>query len=151
MIRCNQCGTLHTTNTLFCDECGNRLSPDEVVAARKTPDARAQDRPLAVDLSTSDGQKHFHIMLEQQALIGRKDESTSTLPDVDLAPAGGQSAGVSRRHARLVRQGASVFVEDLNSMNGTYLRGQRLPANSPQRVERDDELQFGKVVLRIQF
>ncbi len=151
MIRCNQCGALHTTNTLFCDECGNRLSADGVVAAGKSPDVRAQDIPLAVDLSTPDGQKHFHILLEQQALIGRRDEATSTLPDVDLEPAGGQSGGVSRRHARLVRQGASVLVEDLNSMNGTYLRGQRLPANSPQAVERDDELQFGKVVLRIQY
>ena len=44
-----------------------------------------------------------------------------------------------------------MLIEDLNSLNGTFVRGLRLPANTPYVVEPNDELQFGKILLRIEF
>ena len=38
---------------------------------------------------------------------------------------------VSRRHARLLRQGEQVLLEDLGSSNGTFVNGQRLSAPFP--------------------
>ncbi|HLV20273.1 MAG TPA: GGDEF domain-containing protein [Polyangiaceae bacterium] len=35
-------------------------------------------------------------------------------------------AGVSRRHARVVREGGVHFLQDLRSRNGTYLKGERI-------------------------
>ena len=40
---------------------------------------------------------------------------------------------VSRRHARIVVDGASATLEDLGSKNGTYLDGQRVSGAAPLR------------------
>ena len=47
--------------------------------------------------------------------------------------------GVSRRHARVVREGASVFIEDMGSANGTFLNGERLTSQQERRL-RDQDL-----------
>ena len=148
MIRCGQCGARHPANTLFCDECGSRLSA-EAADNRPPQPAPGQDL-LAVELSTPDGQTCYRVLLDREVLIGRRDDPRSTRPEVNLA-GGDKERGVSRRHARLLREGKSVLIEDLNSLNGTYWKGMRLPAHAPQAVEPGDELQFATIVLRVQF
>jgi hypothetical protein len=54
----------------------------------------------------------------------------------------------STRHARLVRQGAIVVIEDLGSTNGTYLNGERLTAD--RRVSDGDIITVGSVNLRFE-
>ncbi len=152
MIRCNACGAAHPANTLFCDECGNRLSQEHKVT--KTSFAvqpPAEDAPFTIHVSTPNADQQFEILLDKSALIGRKDDSAGAAPDIDLEGLNGKREGVSRRHARLVRQGRQVLIEDLNSLNGTFVRGARLPAHTPHVVQSDDELQFGKLVLKIEF
>lgn len=56
-------------------------------------------------------------------LMGRSEECDLPLQDL----------GVSRRHARLHIRPDQVFVEDLNSGNGTWLRGRRIEGTSPLR------------------
>jgi DNA-binding winged helix-turn-helix (wHTH) protein len=48
---------------------------------------------------------------------------------------------VSRRHARIVLTGLRATVEDLESRNGTFLRGQ--PVNRPTVLADGDEIAFG--------
>lgn len=48
---------------------------------------------------------------------------------------------VSRHHARLVRSGCQVVVEDLGSKNGTFVRGARI--TSPVTVGDGDTIRFG--------
>lgn len=50
---------------------------------------------------------------------------------------------VSRHHARIFVEGNSVTVEDLESRNGTFVKGLRIYA--PIQVEDGDELHFGMV------
>jgi pSer/pThr/pTyr-binding forkhead associated (FHA) protein len=59
------------------------------------------------------------------------------------------SASVSRRHARITVEGDRVTVEDLNSKNGTRVRGNRI--STPWRLADGDEVRFGSigVTLRI--
>ena len=47
----------------------------------------------------------------------------------------------STRHARLVRQGAIVVIEDLGSTNGTYLNEELL--TGPQPLHRGDRVRIG--------
>jgi predicted component of type VI protein secretion system len=48
---------------------------------------------------------------------------------------------VSRRHARFSRQGPAVFVEDLGSLTGTWLNGERIAAR--RRVRPGDLVEIG--------
>ena len=52
---------------------------------------------------------------------------------------------VSRRHAVLVRKGSHFTVRDASSLNGTYLRGERI--DDEAELEDGDELQIGKFKL----
>jgi predicted component of type VI protein secretion system len=53
------------------------------------------------------------------------------------------SGAVSRRHARLVRHGREVTIEDLGSSNGTFVNGERLSA--PRALRDQDRVQLGAV------
>lgn len=54
--------------------------------------------------------------------------------------------GVSRRHARLHREGVSVTIEDLGSKNGTFIGDTMLRA--PRALHDGDNIQVGSVALR---
>lgn len=66
--------------------------------------------------------------------VGRDPENHLFLDDVT----------VSRHHARVVRAAAGFVVEDLNSLNGTYVNRSRIERH--QLVD-GDELQIGKFKL----
>lgn len=51
---------------------------------------------------------------------------------------------VSTVHARLFRRGDDVYVEDLNSRNGTFVNGHQV--ETPTRIRRGDKVQFGRTV-----
>lgn len=86
-----------------------------------------------------------------QAVIGRNDPVSKFFPDIDLTPYGALEGGVGRRHARLFIHEGQLMVEDMDSTNGTLLNGQKLASRQPQLVRDGDHLQFGKLLLRIQF
>jgi pSer/pThr/pTyr-binding forkhead associated (FHA) protein len=79
-------------------------------------------------------------------VIGREDPVSGIFPDIDTDQLGGQEAGVGRRHAQLIIQGNQVFIEDLNSVNGTVLNKQRVSPGSPQALTDGDEIRLGKLV-----
>ena len=155
MIRCGACGGVHPPNTLYCDECGTRLTDAKRVETEELPreptTSASSHSPINIAFITPDRVTRFECLLKTELDIGRADPSLATKPEVDLTLLSGASQGVSRRHARLVRAGPQVLLEDLNSLNGTYLRGIRLTPHHPQSIHPGDELQFGRVVLKIQF
>ena len=55
------------------------------------------------------------------------------------------SQAVSRRHAQIYCEDDSFFVEDLGSVNGTYLNGNRLKTSTP--LADGDQLKIGDFVL----
>jgi DNA-binding winged helix-turn-helix (wHTH) protein len=55
--------------------------------------------------------------------------------------------GVSRRHARIIVEGANVIVEDLGSQNGTFVRGEKISGRAA--LEDGDELRLGPVSMLI--
>ena len=158
MIRCASCGAAHPGNTLFCDECGFRLSdtpPDtSPLRAQAQASSRAgpslpesrETQPLVVKLATRDAETRYECALQTELLIGRADHG-GTKPDIDLTGLRGIEQGVSRRHARIVRAGDDAALEDLSSLNGTFIGGHRLTPGRPEVIRPGDELQFGKIVL----
>ena len=165
MIKCPSCGKSHPENTLFCDECGAYL----LVEGRKrtdplgiedvawmeadfgviTPLESAATKPLTIRVSILDSGRQIELPLDKEISIGRLDAATATFPDVDLIADGGMERGVSRRHAKITRKGSELFLEDLDSVNGTFLNGKRLTPYLPHALKDEDEIRLGKLVMRI--
>jgi DNA-binding winged helix-turn-helix (wHTH) protein len=64
-------------------------------------------------------------------LLGRDDDAIVWIED----------AVVSRRHARIVIDETGAVLEDLDSRNGTYLRGKRIEA--PTKLADEDQVTIG--------
>lgn len=85
-------------------------------------------------------------------LIGRNDfRSGGFSPDVDLGPLGGHERGVSRAHARLHLEDGKLYVTDLYSSNGTYLRKEQLKPEKPYPLFHGDELLLGAMSITVEF
>lgn len=83
--------------------------------------------------------------------IGRSDLDSGFRPDLDLARYGARKRGVSRKHARLHLLRGSLYVTDLESANGAFLNGERLPPHEPHMLISGDNLMLGRLGIRIQF
>lgn len=82
-------------------------------------------------------------------IIGRSDPVRGIYPDVDVTPAGGDTHGVSRKHARVFYREGQYYLEDLNSTNFTFLNRQKLLPGHPYPVKDGDELRVGLLALQI--
>jgi pSer/pThr/pTyr-binding forkhead associated (FHA) protein len=77
------------------------------------------------------------IALDQEIMLGRQVGSDICLPD----------PRVSRTHARISPQEAHFVIEDLQSSNGTLLRGSRLFPGVPYRLNHEDEIKIGSTLM----
>lgn len=93
------------------------------------------------------------LEVRDKIVIGRSDPVASFYPDLDLSPYGGQKKGVSRRHATIIQddEQKALFLEDLNSTNGTRINGFSLEPRRRYRLRDGDELEFGKVQMVLRF
>jgi pSer/pThr/pTyr-binding forkhead associated (FHA) protein len=87
----------------------------------------------------------------QEVVIGRLDRVTGFSPTVDLTDLGGKAKGVSRRHATISIRGDLLVITDHNSMNGTFLNGQRLVPEQARVLRDTDVLRIGRINLLIHF
>jgi len=55
---------------------------------------------------------------------------------------------ISRKHARLRRNGTNIQLEDLGSGNGTFVNGQRI--NGSVTLQHDDRVKFGPLLTRFE-
>ncbi len=96
------------------------------------------------------GRKGQEFPLEDgNNLIGRWDPETGSFPEVDL-DADDPEAKISRKHALCRIENGKITVEDIGSLNGTYVnRGQRLQPGSPSDIKNGDEVIIGKTFLKL--
>jgi predicted amidophosphoribosyltransferase len=85
-----------------------------------------------------------------EVLIGREDPVSGIFPDIDLTDYGGDEGGVSRKHARITVQGAQFFIEDLNSVNHTFVNREQLVFGDQRPLLSGDEISLGRVKLIFQ-
>ena len=79
--------------------------------------------------------------------IGREDPISGIHPEIDLTPFGGESGGVSRQHARLIRSGEQWSIVDLGSTNYTRVDGVRIEPGAPHPLKDGARLQFGRLTV----
>jgi len=164
---CPQCGFSNPDGTVFCGSCGMQLveapvTPEIEPAKEAAPSAAPEIEPVekaAPPAAPPSDQIIGRLAVKKtgndivippgltEAIVGREDPVSGIFPEIDLDPHGGHDGGVGRRHARLFIQGAQLMIEDLDSVNGTLVNKQKLPAREPHQVADGDELRFGKVVV----
>jgi FHA domain len=84
-----------------------------------------------------------------QNFIGRWDPETGSFPEVDLEQ-DDPEAKISRKHALIIIENGKITIEDIGSLNGTYVnRGNRLIPGTPLEIKADDEVIIGKTFLKL--
>jgi CRP-like cAMP-binding protein len=91
------------------------------------------------------------IRLEARAefLVGRPDPVTATTPEVNLGPYDAQRS-LSRRHAKILNDGSAWRVrEEVGTLNGTFVNGQRLKPGVATTFAIGDVLRFGSIDMTV--
>lgn len=77
------------------------------------------------------------IPIRSDLTIGRKDDNSIIISDQH----------VSGNHAKITVRNDSLFIEDLNSTNGTYLNGNKI--SNKMKLSNKDEIKIGTAVFKI--
>jgi CRP-like cAMP-binding protein len=100
---------------------------------------------LAYLISTATGRTY--PITKDVAIIGRYDKVTGLAPDVDLTEEDPHRY-VSRRHAVLLyEEGQWKLIEEIGTINGTFLNKKRIPNGVPVPLQDGDQVTFANVTL----
>lgn len=169
MIKCPFCGVEQVDNTIFCSECGVYLLEDERQSTEaldfeaidwgdevdETATPSNSDSPpkgtdvLTIHLKVGEDARELEVPLSKSLHLGRMDPASDVFPEIDLSSDNGLEKGVSRRHARILKRNNAVVVEDLGSINGTFVNGKRLAPYLPETLNNGDQLQLGNLVIEV--
>lgn len=84
--------------------------------------------------------------VECDSVLGRTDVERDDAPELEFD----RDDAVSRRHARISVRHGRFLLQDLNSLNGTWLNGRKLPSGSDVPLQPGDEIEIGeRSVLRV--
>jgi tRNA A-37 threonylcarbamoyl transferase component Bud32 len=143
MVFCGFCGGRIAADDVYCAHCGQR-QPLVGVGSAALRQARATAKLIVTGTTELDAQ--FQLQKENN-LVGRSDPHSNIFPEVDLSRFDPETK-VSRRHARIWRQGETFLIEDLNSVNGTVINDAvRLAPHQPRVLESGDKLRLGETTL----
>jgi len=131
---------------------GEMTAPAPAVAPAPAPAAAAAlfKAKLAITRGTIRERQGHEFELETgNNLIGRWDPDTGSFPEVDL-DADDPEAKISRKHALIRIDGGKITIEDIGSLNGTYVNRQpRLQPGTPAELKDGDEVIIGKTFLKL--
>jgi FHA domain len=151
-LHCPDCGFVNADGANYCQRCGHFLSAgatQEHSAEPTTATYRVGETGELIPIDLDDAAAHGPVLVIRagggrvgesfpldgdRMTIGRRPDSDIFLDDVT----------VSRDHALLVRRGGDLYLDDLGSLNGSYVNRRRIESH---RLEDGDELQIGKYKL----
>jgi hypothetical protein len=166
VVKCPVCQREHPENTPFCNECGAYLpggngNETEVLPIGGVTWMNREEMggapgvdvtsPLGLKLTIPDSGRDMEVPLTKEVTIGRLDPASASFPNVDLTSDEALDKGISRYYAKITRRGREVFIEDLGSMNGTYVNRKKLIPYLPEVLRNGDQLHTGKLLLRVSF
>lgn len=149
-MRCPKCDAENQAGSRFCSQCGTplqtgdttRMIPvvtDDMNASMFELDPREAEAvsqlapgSALMIIHRGSGAGARYLIDTDVTSIGRHPDSDIFLDDIT----------VSRHHAKLVRRGDSIAVEDLGSLNGTYVNRTLVDGSAQLRI--GDEVQIGK-------
>jgi pSer/pThr/pTyr-binding forkhead associated (FHA) protein len=149
-VHCPECGFVNPEGANYCQKCGAFLADTADRPSGETTEAyevdetgelkpvdlqrvKAEGGTLAIRSGGGRAGEVFNIAGERMT-IGRSPDAEIFLDDVT----------VSRNHALLVRRRDGLYIDDLGSLNGTYVNRRRIESH---KLQNGDELQVGKYKL----
>jgi serine/threonine-protein kinase len=150
-VFCGFCGQRIVATDLFCAFCGAKQPiaqqgvHSEIYTRSGAPTAK-----LIIEGTSELATPTFSLQKDEN-LVGRRDPMSNIFPEVDLSKYDPQTK-ISRRHARIWREGANFLVEDLGSSNGTVVASTaldsfRLVPHKPHVLSSGDKLRVGDTTL----
>ena len=144
-IYCPECGFQNMESAHYCSRCGALLvvesDPDETTMTISADEVQDEHADLLEELGiegpalvirSGGGRTGEAFAIERaQTTIGRSPDCDIFLDDVT----------VSRRHAAVTKVDTGFTIEDLGSLNGTFLNRSRIERGE---LEHGDEVQIGK-------
>jgi CRP-like cAMP-binding protein len=136
---------LRRTNELLEQAAGQAVELDDSSIGAK-PKADPDPNARLVEINSG---VVFPLADQRETTIGRIDPVTGIHPDVDLTPVDSKRS-TSRRHAKIRREDDASFtvIEDVGTMNGTFVNGVRLTAGRGVPVNLGDTVTFGTIQCR---
>jgi serine/threonine-protein kinase len=121
-VFCGFCGQRIVATDMFCAFCGSKqpISQHGVHSEVYASHAIAGQTAKLVIEGTSELDSPVFSLEKTENLVGRRDPMSNIFPEIDLSRYDPQTK-ISRRHARIWRDGDAFMIEDLGSSNGTIL------------------------------
>ena len=139
---CPRCGNALRLGAHFCQKCGYKFQPTPLPQP-KTPSGTQFIAADTSKLIVRESGIEREIQLTGAPLNIGRDPSNDIVVGL---PNQFNSTGlpdISRLHARLSPSNSGYVVEDRNSANGTFLRGQRLSPSQPMPLHDGDVIRIG--------
>ena len=140
---------LREANTLLEKLVGREVDVDHVAMdATVIAPVEKATRHRLVDVATGTA---FFFSSGDETTIGRADPVTGILPDIDLTPVD-TNRSVSRRHAKIIKTGNDYHaLEEVGTVNGTYVNDQRIPTGVPVTIHDGDLIKIGLISMKAIF
>lgn len=155
-VFCGFCGQRIIATDMFCAFCGSKqpLAQHGVHAEIYAPPAVAGRTAKLIIEGTSELDAPVFSLEKTENLVGRRDPMSNIFPEIDLSRYDPQTK-ISRRHARIWRDGEAFMVEDLGSSNGTILlagvspdmSGVKLAPHQAYTLGNGDRIRLGDTTL----
>jgi serine/threonine protein kinase len=149
-VFCGFCGQRIVATDMFCAFCGAKqpLAQPGVHSREQIP-VRLTAKLMIEGTSQLD-YPSFELAKDDN-LVGRRDPMSNIFPEVDLSKYDPQTK-ISRKHARIFRDGDKYMLEDLGSSNGTVLipsanESVRLAPHQAQALNHGDRIRLGDTML----
>jgi hypothetical protein len=139
---------LREANTLLERLVGREVDADSGPLDASVAPSEKAIRHRLVDVTSGTA---FFFSKADETTIGRADPVTGILPDIDLTPVD-NNRSVSRRHAKIIRAGNDYHVlEEVGTVNGTYVNDVRIPTGVPVTLHDGDLLKIGLISMKAVF
>ena len=167
---CPNCGYPASSRAIVCKICGTSLSDlpanstETAIMPRPNSPVDLYDEPLdPVGTSRFSPGSILYLSVErvnspitryvreESILLGRGDTTPLNRYDINLSPYSARERGVSRRHAQIYFYNGELYLEDLDSSNGTLVNGEPLTPNLPHKLHDGDEILLGRMMLWVNF
>lgn len=143
-VYCGFCGGRIAADDIFCAHCGARQPMAGVGSSAILRAARPTAKLVVAGTTELDAS---FVLQKDNNLLGRTDPHSNVFPEIDLSRFDPETK-VSRRHARIWREGETFLVEDLGSVNGTVINDSvRLAPRQPRVLDSGDKLRLGETTL----